>query len=377
MSEFRERLVSPKVYEENLKNYLEKMKKVKEIIIWGAAIESPKIYRFLQEFNLEHKVIGYADNDSKKWGRVLNNVKVLSPNEVLERAKVENNLCVIVAIIPKSQVEQQLISEGLSKDNIDMIGIHIADSYYDYKNNLYETIQMYMEVYEKVYTMLQDTYSKKTYLAKLNAKLSGDGKYLKNISNGSKQYFDRELIKLRADEIFVDCGSWIGDTLDVFYTLTNGRYKKYIALEADTTTYKELMQKIKKGDYKNIEVLNNACWNEETELKFLTQSSAGHITEKGNLIIKADRLDHLINEPVTFIKMDIEGAEENALKGAKKLIRTYKPILAICIYHSIEDYYKLPLLIKELNNEYQLYIRHYGEVDIETVCYAIPKERLI
>lgn len=65
-----------------------------------------------------------------------------------------------------------------------------------------------------------------------------------------------------------------------------------------------------------------------------------------------------------------------ALKGARRVIQENNPILAICIYHKLEDYYTIPLIIKEINPEYELFIRHYTDMDWETVCYAIPKKHV-
>lgn len=79
----------------------------------------------------------------------------------------------------------------------------------------------------------------------------------------------------------------------------------------------------------------------------------------------------MIEELVTLIKMDIEGAEQEALLGAKRIISEYQPKLAICIYHRIEDLWEIPLLIKELNPEYHLYIRNYEDRLDEIVCYAV------
>ena len=74
----------------------------------------------------------------------------------------------------------------------------------------------------------------------------------------------------------------------------------------------------------------------------------------------------------TFIKMDIEGAEKAALRGAENTIRTYKPKLAICVYHKMEDVYKLPQLICSYRTDYQYVLHHYDANSMcETVMYAI------
>lgn len=83
-------------------------------------------------------------------------------------------------------------------------------------------------------------------------------------------------------------------------------------------------------------------------------------------------MDDVVDEKVTFIKMDIEGAEYEALLGAKETIQKNKPKLAISIYHKPEDIISIPKLIKSMVPNYRLYIRHYSNADNETVLYAIP-----
>jgi len=68
-----------------------------------------------------------------------------------------------------------------------------------------------------------------------------------------------------------------------------------------------------------------------------------------------DAIDNLIKDKVDFIKLDIE-----------------KPILAVCIYHKAEDWYKIPQIVLSINKEYKVYIRHYMEGVYETVMYFIP-----
>lgn len=73
----------------------------------------------------------------------------------------------------------------------------------------------------------------------------------------------------------------------------------------------------------------------------------------------------------TYIKMDIEGAEQEALKGCKRIIQDYKPKLAICIYHKPDDLFEIPIMIKEMNPEYKLYVRQYADAWYDTVLYAV------
>jgi hypothetical protein len=82
------------------------------------------------------------------------------------------------------------------------------------------------------------------------------------------------------------------------------------------------------------------------------------------------KLDTYVKEPVTFIKMDIEGGEYNALVGAREIIREQKPKLAISVYHRDDDLIKIPLLIHEMLPEYRFYLRHHTPFNVDTVLYA-------
>lgn len=73
----------------------------------------------------------------------------------------------------------------------------------------------------------------------------------------------------------------------------------------------------------------------------------------------------------TYIKMDIEGAETEAIIGAERTIRNYKPKLAICLYHKAEDIFMIPLLIHKINSSYRMYIRHYSDCKTDTLLYAV------
>ena len=78
-----------------------------------------------------------------------------------------------------------------------------------------------------------------------------------------------------------------------------------------------------------------------------------------------------LSDRVVHIKMDIEGAEKRALRGAVEIIRRDKPMLAICVYHKNDDLLEIPKLIKEIVPDYKFYLRHHNVAGTETVLYAI------
>ena len=80
--------------------------------------------------------------------------------------------------------------------------------------------------------------------------------------------------------------------------------------------------------------------------------------------------DVLAGKRITFIKMDIEGAEYEALLGARKLITETRPRMAISVYHKFEDFVTLAALVLEMHPDYRIAFRHYGFDELETVMYV-------
>ena len=185
---------------------------------------------------------------------------------------------------------------------------------------------------------------------------------------------------LNKHEIFVDCGGYIGDsTLEL---LTKGGGKKIYFYEPNDVNMNEAKQNLNK--YDNI-VFRNVCVgrdNKKALFNGITLDSGGRILQEHDskfqetIMTNIVRIDDDIDEKITFIKMDIEGSEMDALVGAAKHIAHDRPVLAICLYHKPEDMYEIPLYIDSLVSYYQYYVRHYTPYHGETVFYAVPSERI-
>ena len=173
----------------------------------------------------------------------------------------------------------------------------------------------------------------------------------------------------------MDCGAFNGDTVEQFINWCGGNYDKIFAVEADPVNFAELEKFIDAKNYKNVVPVNCGVWNEKTTLTFSDSNNTGSaISGSGNIKIDTDTIDNITGgEKISFIKMDIEGAELEALQGAAETIKKFKPTLAICAYHKAEDLITLPQFIKSLNPDYKLYLRkHTLAIDTELVLYAIP-----
>jgi hypothetical protein len=104
------------------------------------------------------------------------------------------------------------------------------------------------------------------------------------------------------------------------------------------------------------------------------KDSVSSVSDQGDIKINIDTIDNIIEDKTTFIKMDIEGYEEKAIKGAKRHILEDYPKMAICVYHKADDMWKLKNEIFSIRNDYKIYLRHYTEGIHETVMFFVPKK---
>lgn len=224
-----------------------------------------------------------------------------------------------------------------------------------------------------VYDFLEDDESRSVYenVIKFRA-TSALSCFKKCIGKDSlmTQYLVPEL-QFSNHEIIVDCGAYNGDTAKRF--LENIPGCRVIALEPDEKNFEALQQ----CELDGLKALKVGVWSENTTLRFLSHgggTACGVISTLGDTTIEAKALDNIIEcKSATYIKMDIEGIELEALKGAANIIKKMKPKLAICIYHKPQDFFEIPLYIKKLNPDYKLYVHQHGDTEdlYETVLYAV------
>ena len=241
---------------------------------------------------------------------------------------------------------------------------------------------------EAVANMLADEKSRYTYLGMVKFRQSGLKKDFPAKYYNKKQYFVNEL-RLGGDEVFIDCGAFTGDTLDEFIKRCGG-YKAVIAFEPDPQNFQKLEKKY--GAVPNVTLINAGAYDKDGEIEFNVSGSGGtqavereeksaespaSAASGGNIhaiqVRAIDGLESVQREKITFIKMDVEGAEMSALKGAEKTIARDKPKLAISIYHSNEDMVRIAEYIHGLVPEYKLYVGQHMLFPScgETVLYAV------
>jgi len=229
--------------------------------------------------------------------------------------------------------------------------------------------------FESVASLFADDFSVQSYSKVLEGAFTNDSDCYSEIGSDS-QYFPDFIRKiLTPSEIFVDLGAYIGDSILDFIKINNNEFKKAYAFEP-----KEENMLIAKRMITDPRV--EFCLygiGSKTETLYLHGSSGADddaylSADPENAIDKIDivSIDDYINGPISFVKMDIEGMELDALKGAKESIIKYHPKLAISIYHKLDDFLTIPQYILSLDNTYKLYLRHYwNSCGTDTVLFAI------
>lgn len=324
------------------------------VAIWGAGSCAASFlcnYGFTEDFDY------FIDGNEDKWYTEFLDKKVYGPDKIVEDNN-ENMIVIIATMYFKNVIEklQQLDFRGQVYS-----GFHV---YCGLGHRISEGLEKNVG---KLKEILADERSKEVVDAILNKRRILDLDY-SDISEPN-QYFIDGLIQKDSQAVFVDGGAFLGETVDEFIDFQQDHFNKVYSFEMDESNY----NKIDRSKYDDrVQFLNYGLWNEETECSYDSATTSSALGEEGDLVAKCIPIDKICeNDKVTFIKMDIEGAEIPALKGAYKTITKHKPQLAICLYHKPDDLYEIPFLLREWVPEYKFYIRHHSDTFTETVLYAV------
>ena len=239
----------------------------------------------------------------------------------------------------------------------------IMDFKDDYANN--------QDRYSGVYNLLEDEKSKEIFTKVINFKISFDYEFMDGFTNNHEgQYFDKTIVPEIKNVSFLDGGGYVGDTAtEVIKNYPD--FKKIWLIEPIPENIRIASREL--GSYEGIEFLTCGVSDKKETLYFNEEKSFSTIYGNGTQSVEVDTIDNIVKTRVDFIKLDIEGAEQNAIEGAVETIKKYKPILAICIYHKAEDWYKIPEKVLSIDSNYKVYLRHYMEGIFESVMYFIPR----
>lgn len=347
----------------------------KEIYLYGAGHIGKCVSDMLEENNIEIK--GILDSNEQKWGTLVYGKYICRS---LDDVEVCNNTVILVT----SSKGYREIFESHSKYRNILFnpGFSMASKISYIKENLYEcSLEKCKQIREKVsavFDLLENEESKRTYFQVCKSMfLSKLGETLyEEAYTELPEYFFDEFMKSKVCDKFIDCGAFDGDTFELYYEYMNGMFDKAYLFEMDEDMYNILVSNIenKFGNIKEkIKCINAGVSDENSTAltSIVSENGMWKIDNAGYKHATLVTLDEAVKEEVNFIKMDIEGAELSAIIGAKNIIAKQKPNLAVCIYHKPNDLWEIPMMIKELNPSYRLYIKHHSFYCQDTILYAV------
>jgi len=293
--------------------------------------------------------------------------------EIIRTSDLKGNFNIINCIIEGRSVEaRQNIFKLKPSSQIDYFALQLTFPrdliQPDFLNNT-DSISEDEDQYKKLFDKLNDEESKRTLENIVNFRLNREIDFLKNFKfRLNEQYFE-SFIKLGTHPTFVDGGGFDGGTSRQFAIKYPG-YESIYYFEPNDLSFKNSQENLSKIE--KVKFFKKGLWNKSEVLYFdNTLGSASKISKTGSDFIETISLDELAISRLSFMKLDIEGAECKALEGARKTIIKNRPALAVCIYHNQKDFLKVPVLALSFNPAYKIYLRHYTQGVFETVMYFV------
>ena len=352
-------------------NYFESDK----FYIFGAGNTAKFIKSFLEKQNKQ--VIAFLTSNG---GRLTDIDKIEIINLSQEHSKIDTSIPVIIGVFNRAKnANINFISVSLKKNNIDKI-----ISPYEFYNRYSEQLENWywltdknfyighLQKYSDVKNLFEEPKSLEIF-EQITAFLTSFDSNILPIAEIENQYFPEDINIWDNKGAFLDIGSFDGQTLLDAY----GKYGKMqlaIAYEPDPKNIRLIKNKIVELNIADqIFFVPCGVWSKTETLRFSSGGGeSSSIQENGDITIQCLSLDEtLLDVNIGYIKMDIEGAEIEALQGAQNTIKKYKPTLAISLYHKPEHLFTIPLLINSWNLGYKFYIRSHGNNLLETVLYCV------
>jgi FkbM family methyltransferase len=345
-----------------------------EYYLFGAGSTSMVIKSTLEKQN--KKVVAFLTSNGNNTSSI-GNIEIIDISN--DSGRIDTSIPVIISVFNREfNAHPQFITKFLNQYGINKIitlyefYTYFSDSlenwYWLTDNNFYK---QHANEYQMVRSLLTDFKSIDTFDRIINFLYSFDLKVLPTVEL-ENQYFLPDINIWDCKGAFLDIGSFDGQTiLDAYKNF--GKMKTAIAYEPDPQNIKLIKNKIKGLNIADqIFFIPCGVWSKTELLKFSSgggESSA--IKAHGDIMIQCLSLDEtLLNVEIGYIKMDIEGAEMEALIGAEKIIKKYKPTLAICLYHKPDHLFAIPLLIHSYNSDYKFAVRSHGNNLFDTVLYC-------
>ncbi len=337
------------------------------VVLYGAGQLGRWTLKAMRTSGMEDSIVCFVDSDPKKWAADIDGIPVRAPS-MSPRAALH-----VVTVYNGSAVRKQLEAEGLRVASFAafyraaLLGKPGVAVPYGSLDDAAE-IRRHEHYIRQGYDVWADDASRAEYVAQIRYRVSLEEPTTPALPP-SDIYFPPEQ-PFAKREVYVDCGAFDGDSVTAFLERCY-LHDRIIAIEPDPANTEKLVRSLQGQDYR---IIHAAVSNRAGVVRFNATGTAGSkIDPDGTMAVQTVRLDDILADEVpTRIKMDIEGAEPMALIGGCRTIRKHLPHLAICLYHSPEHLWTIPIYLRGLGYS-KLLLRRYGEDCWETVCYAVKE----
>jgi FkbM family methyltransferase len=355
---------------------------------------------FFQAINDAENKVSYWIDDNLAGGNK-------NGKAIIKVDEANKDICVIIAVTPLVRSARHLIAQQLTEQGFtNILDFFSAAKKYPSVFKYYAQLS-HLWMRPQVKNMIDDT--EITWLLSRLADQKSRDVLMKLVGfrqhmdmehypepDRQQEYFPQDIPFLFSKPLkFLDCGAYIGDTVEDFIQLAeSGKFvlESIISFEPDTKNFIELNKVIEKrklvNDVESFITFPAGVWHKNTVLNFSSgMTSSSNVTTVQSMnntevsdcneqvaVVSLD--DTCFGFAANFIKMDIEGAEQEALRGCAKIIAKEQPVLAICVYHKPADLWEVPRLIDSLNPNYELYLRVHEHLGLSTVLYCLPKTDL-
>ena len=351
-------------------------------VIFGAGTMGQRALAALYSMGLHP--LSFADNNPVLWGKSVDGIPILSPEDAAEL--FGEDAVFFIAIRNENhwyrETFDQLWRLGCAHiSSSEPIAWRFPDKFppfllYDLPHNLYA----HAEEVARAARLWADEDSIAEYVAQIQLRAFGDPSGL-SAPEVEESYILPGVFQLGPEDVFLDCGAYDGDTIRNLID-NQIQFDKIEAVEADSHSFARLADFVStlEPEFANrIRLHQCAVGARRGTVRFDdTGGVDSKVSDEGRILIDMVPIDVMFaSKRVSMIKMDIEGGEYDALIGAQQVIQRDRPILAICVYHSQQDIWRLPLLIRTLCPEHRMYLKAYRGDGIQTVVYAVPPERVL
>ena len=359
------------IFEDLRPRYLKDILAFPKIILWGAGFACDATIDLIGRDRID----GLFDSDPSKTGKVISGIEIEAPQDGFEKIYDGNTAVVISTNGFQYEIAEMLINKwNVKSGHIFCNSNSITEEWRYLPDEIFGARDKISQVYE----MLEDKESKEYYMDFFKACITRNPLYYRSNPKSLRgSYFyetERGDFGIFKNDIIVDCGAYDGDTARLFMQLTDNKCKVY-CIEPVRENYNALNDWVKKSKLGNIVPIHagvGSFYHSEkvysTEEKTTKGAVGSNRFGSDNPIvsdIKIITLDETINEKIDFIKMDIEGAEMDALEGASQVIKECKPRMLLSAYHKTTDMWNIPLYIKKIHSDYKIYLGHQPNAPYE------------